>query len=247
MIRALLMSSSRKDTLGYLEHAGDQLALALAADEGQSKPTRAVLIPYAAVSTSFDDYEALAAPAFAAQGVELTSIHRMGDPVQAVQDAQVIAVAGGNTFALLQRLAAAGLLEEIRRRVTSGEATYVGWSAGTNVATPSIRTTNDMPIVEPPSFHSLGLVPFQMNPHFIPGKPAGHNGESREERLGEFLELHPAEEVLALREGCALWVTGDHGRILGDREGLVFRHGAEPRAIAVGESFRLDEIRGAVL
>lgn len=246
MIRALLMSSSRKDDLGYLEHAADQLALVLGAQEGRPTPTRAVLIPYAAVSTSFDAYESLAAPAFAAHGVELTSIHRLDDPIEAVREAQVIAVAGGNTFALLHRLAAAGLLDEIRRRVTSGDAAYVGWSAGTNVATPSIRTTNDMPIVEPPSFAALGLVPFQMNPHFIPGKPAGHNGESREERLGEFLALNPAEEVLALREGCALWVTGDHARILGDREGLVFCHGAEARALPVDESFRLDEIRGAV-
>lgn len=245
MTRALLMSSSRKDSLGYLEHAGDQLALVLGEHDGRAKPTRALLIPYAAVSTTFETYEELARPAFAAHGVELTSIHRMDDPVQAVRDADVIAVAGGNTFALLTRLYQAGLIDEIRQRVTSGAAAYIGWSAGTNVATPSIRTTNDMPIVEPPSFTALGLIPFQMNPHFIPGKPAGHNGESREERLGEFTAINPDEEVLALYEGCALWITGDSARIVGGREGLVFGHDAEVRIIADGESFLFTEIRGA--
>lgn len=247
MIRALLMSSSRKDNLGYLEHAGEQLALVLGEQEDRPKPTRALLIPYAAVSTSFDTYEELAKPAFAAHGVELTSIHHRDDPVQAVREAEVIAMAGGNTFALLNRLYAAGLVEEIRQRVTAGSAAYVGWSAGTNVATPSIRTTNDMPIVEPPSFAALRLVPFQMNPHFIPGKPVGHNGESREERLGEFIDINSAEEVLALYEGCALWVTGDRARIIGDREALVFSHGADVRTIAPGESFALSSIREAAL
>lgn len=247
MIRALLMSSSRKDNLGYLEHAGEQLALVLGERDDRPKPTRALLIPYAAVSTSFETYEELAKPAFAAHGVELTSIHRLGDPVQAVHEAEVIAMAGGNTFALLSRLYEAGLIDEIRERVTSGAASYVGWSAGTNVATASIRTTNDMPIVEPPSFRALRLVPFQMNPHFIPGKPVGHNGESREERLGEFIDLNPAEEVLALYEGCALWVTGDQARIVGEREGLVFSHGVDVRTIAAGETFALSAIRGAAL
>jgi len=247
MIRALLMSSSRKDSLGYLEHAHDQLGLLLDEQEDRAKPTRAVLIPYAAVSTSYEKYEELAKPAFAAHDVELTSIHRMDDPVQAVREAEVIAMAGGNTFALLSRLYEAGLVDEIRERVASGAAAYVGWSAGTNVATPSIRTTNDMPIVEPPSFRALRLVPFQMNPHFIPGKPVGHNGESREERLGEFTDLNPTEEVLALYEGCALWVTGDQARIVGGREGLVFSHGADVRSIAPEETFALSSIRGAAL
>ncbi|MCS3841913.1 dipeptidase PepE [Microbacterium sp. AK031] len=247
MIRALLMSSSRKDNLGYLEHAGEQLALVLGEQDDRPKPIRAVLIPYAAVSTTFETYEELAKPAFAAHGVELTSIHRMADPVQAIREAEVIAVAGGNTFALLNRLYAADLVDAIRERVTSGAASYVGWSAGTNVATPSIRTTNDMPIVEPPSFAALRLVPFQMNPHFIPGKPVGHNGESREERLREFIDLNPSEEVLALYEGCALWVTGDHARIVGEREGLVFSQEGEVRSIAPGESFPLSSIREAAL
>ena len=164
--------------------------------------------------------------------------------MRAVAEADAIAVAGGNTFALLNRLYEEGLVDPIRRRVIEDGVPYVGWSAGTNVATASIRTSNDMPIVQPPSFRGLGLVPFQINPHFVPGKPAGHNGESREERLAEFVALNAGEDVLALYEGSALHVTGEQGTILGAREGLVFSSDAQPRAIAPKVSFDLGEIRG---
>lgn len=241
MTRALLMSSSRKDNLGYLEHAADQLQTIL---EGTSR--RVVFIPYAAVSFSYDEYEALAAPPFAAVGAELTAIHRFADPVAAVREADVVAVGGGNSFALLSRLYEADLVAEIRREVLESGTAYIGWSAGTNVATPSIRTTNDMPIVEPPSLSSIGVVPFQINPHFIPGKPQGHNGESREERLAEFTAINPDEEVLGLVEGSALYVTDDRAEVLGDREALVFAHGADPRTIPAREPFALSTITGPV-
>lgn len=241
MTRALLMSSSRKDDLGYLEHAADQLRTVL---DGTSR--RVLFIPYAAVSFSYEAYEKLAAPPFEAVDARLTSIHHHEDPVAAVREADVIAVGGGNSFALLTRLYGAGLVDEIRRRVTGNDASYIGWSAGTNVATPTIRTTNDMPIVEPPSFSAFGIVPFQINPHFIPGKPRGHNGESREERLAEFTAINPGEEVLALVEGSALHVVDGHGEILGGRDALVFAGGAAPRAIPSGRRFGLDEITGPV-
>ncbi|WP_205881426.1 dipeptidase PepE [Leucobacter coleopterorum] len=235
------MSSSRKDALGYLEHASDQLRTVL---DGTSR--RVLFIPYAAVSFSYDAYETLAAPPFEAVDAQLTSIHHHNDPVAAVREADVIAVGGGNSFALLSRLYGAGLVDEIRRRMTEAGTRYIGWSAGTNVATPTIRTTNDMPIVEPPSFSALGLVPFQINPHFIPGKPQGHNGESREERLAEFTVINPGEEVLALVEGSALHVTDGHGEILGERKALVFTGGAPVRDIRPGQRFELGELSGPV-
>lgn len=241
MTRALLMSSSRKDNLGYLEHAADQLRTVL---DGTSR--KVLFIPYAAVSFSYDTYERLAAPAFAAVDAELTSIHRFADPAAAVREADAVAVGGGNSFALLSRLYDAGLVSEIRREVLENDTTYIGWSAGTNVATPSVRTTNDMPIVEPPSFASLSIVPFQINPHFIPGKPQGHNGESREERLAEFTAINPKEEVLGLYEGSALFVTDDRGEVLGEREALVFTDGADPRTIPARQSFELTTITGPV-
>lgn len=249
MTNALLMSSSRMGNLGYLEHAAHQLETVL---EGTSR--KVLFIPYAAVSFSYDAYEDLAAPPFTAVDAELTSIHRFDDPVAAVRAADVVAIGGGNSFALLHRLYGAELVNEIRAQVTEHGTTYIGWSAGTNVATPTIRTTNDMPIVEPPSLSAIGIVPFQINPHFISGKPAGHNGESREERLGEFTAINPSEEVLAIVEGTALHVTGSRGTILsnsaldsagaGAADGLVFSNGAQVRTIAAGESFELSEIAG---
>ncbi|KIP52012.1 dipeptidase PepE [Leucobacter komagatae] len=252
MTNALLMSSSRMGSLGYLEHAAPQLNTVL---EGTSR--KVLFVPYAAVSFSYDTYEDLAAPPFTAVDAELTSIHRFDDPVAAVRAADVIAIGGGNSFALLNRLYGAELVREIRTQVTERGTTYIGWSAGTNVATPTIRTTNDMPIVEPPSLSAIGLVPFQINPHFISGKPAGHNGESREERLAEFTAINPGEEVLAIVEGTALHVTGSRGTILSNAaldsagshsaDGLVFANAAEPRTIAAGESFELSEISGPVI
>ncbi|WP_210403486.1 dipeptidase PepE [Auritidibacter sp. NML130574] len=242
MPRALLMSSSRKDSLGYLEHSRDQLYTIL---EGTSR--KVLFIPYAAVSFSYDTYEELASAPFATVGADLVSIHRYRDPVAAVHDADIIAVGGGNSFALLSRLYEAELLSEIRDRVVNYDASYIGWSAGTNVATPSIRTTNDMPIVQPPTFSALSIVPFQINPHFVSGKPAGHNGESREERLAEFTAINPNEEVLALPEGSALYVTECQGEILGDRSALVFSNGADARRITVESPFNLSEISGRVV
>lgn len=241
MTTALLMSSSRMGSLGYLEHAASQLDTIL---EGTSR--KVLFVPYAAVSFSYDAYEELAAPPFTNAEAQLTSIHRFDDPVAAVREADVIAVGGGNSFALLTRLYGAEIVAEIRERVTNHGTRYIGWSAGTNVATPTIRTTNDMPIVEPPSFGAIGLVPFQINPHFIPGKPAGHNGESREERLAEFTAINPGEEVLGLVEGSALHVTGTRGTILGDNDALVFSGSKPVRTIAAGASFELAEIQGPV-
>lgn len=240
MVNAMLMSSSKKNQLGYLEHASDQITTLLG-----TQPRDVLYIPYAAITPTYDEYEKLAASPFSKLGYTIRSIHHEPNPVQAVAEASAIAVAGGNTFALLNRLYQEDLVEPIRRRVVHDDIPYIGWSAGTNVATASIRTSNDMPIVQPPSFSGLGLVPFQINPHFVSGKPAGHNGESREERLTEFVTLNSDEEVLALYEGCALHVQEDTGVILGDKDGLVFSRKSKPRAIVPGKIFDLNEIKGA--
>lgn len=239
MKRALLMSSSRMGNLGYLEHADEQLHTLF-----QRQPVEVLFIPYAAVSFSFDYFEEIVKTAFSRLGYSLKSIHHSSDPVEAVKTAKAIAVGGGNTFALLNRLYENNLVELISSRVNRGEIPYVGWSAGSNVATPTIRTTNDMPIVEPPSFNALNIAPFQINPHFISGKPAGHNGESREDRLNEFLTLNSNEELLALYEGSALYIEGSHGRILGEKDGLWFKSPETITTIAPGSTFDLEMIKG---
>jgi dipeptidase E len=161
----------------------------------------------------------VAAP-FARLGLTITSIHHFPDPVGAVREAEALAVAGGNTFVLLRGIQENGLLQPVRDRVAAGMP-YVGWSAGANVACPTIRTSNDMAIVMPPSFEGFGLVPFQINPHFIPGRPPGHNVETREERLQEFMLANPAENVLALPEGSALLCEDGEAEVLGDRGALL--------------------------
>ena len=237
MKRLLLMSSSRKGSMGYLEHAATQLETIL-----QGKVQQLLFIPFAAVTFSFDEFEKIVQAPFAKLGVEVKSIHHFKDPVKAVEDAQAMAVGGGNTFALLRRIYDAGIIETVQKRVEAGMP-YMGWSAGTNVSCPTIRTTNDMPIIQPPSFNAFNLVPFQINPHFISGKPAGHNGESREERLAEFTTINPTENVLAIREGSALYVEGTNATLLGDLDALVFSKSGTD-TIHAGSSFALNSVNG---
>jgi dipeptidase E len=236
--RILLMSSSRKDHLGYLEHAGAQIHTLL-----RHEPRKVLFVPFAGVTFSFDTYEGMVKPVFEKLGYALESIHHSTDPLRAVEQAEAIAVGGGNTFALLKRMYDAGIVDAIRARVRAGTP-YVGWSAGSNVACPTIRTTNDMPVVQPPSLRALGLVPFQVNPHFISGKPAGHNGESREERLAEFLHINAPEQVFALPEGSALFSDGTRGTVLGERRALWFPAEGQVETIREGETFPLSQITG---
>src|SRR5204863_2858794 len=157
---------------------------------------------------------------------ELASVHTSDDPCQAMQTAEAIIVGGGYTFHLLHHLYQRGLMETIRARVSAG-VPYIGWSAGSNIACPTIKTTNDMPIIEPSSFAALGLVPFQINPHYLDAHPEGHQGETREERLLEFIEVNPAITVVGLREGSMLRIEGTTIRLIGDRPVRIFMHGEE--------------------
>lgn len=236
--RILLMSSSRKDALGYLEHAEEQIHTLL-----RREARKVLFVPFAGVTFSFDAYEEIVKPVFERFGYALESIHHHSDPRRAVEQAEAVAVGGGNTFALLKRMYDADIVDAIRAKVHAGTP-YVGWSAGSNVACPTIRTTNDMPIVQPPTLRALGLVPFQINPHFISGKPVGHNGESREERLAEFLHINAPEEVFALPEGSALHTDGANGSVLGDRPALHFTANREVATVACGETFALSKIKG---
>ena len=236
--RILLMSSSRKDQLGYLGHAGEQIHILL-----KNEPRKVLFVPFAAVTFSFDSYEDRVKPAFDRLGYSLESIHHSDNPLAAIEQAETIAIGGGNTFALLKRLYDAGVVDAIRAKVMAGTP-YMGWSAGSNVASPTIRTTNDMPIVQPPTLRALGLVPFQVNPHFISGKPAGHNGESREERLAEFLAINAPEQVFALPEGSALYSDGTHGTVLGERHALHFLGDGRVETLRENETFPLVRIKG---
>src|SRR5919202_5837307 len=189
---------------------------------------RVLFVPFATVVRTYDEYAARVRKSFGPMGYEVESLHESGDAAAAVGRAHAVAVGGGNTFHLLRGLYEAGAVEAIRARVERG-APYVGWSAGSNVACPTIKTTNDMPIIEPPSFAALGLVPFQINPHYLDAHPEGHQGETREERLLEFLEVNRDVVVVGLREGSMLKVEGSTIRLIGDRPVRIFMHGKEPQ------------------
>ena len=219
--RLLLLSNSRNYGQGYLEHAEAHIKEFLG-----PRVRRVLFVPFAAVRHTFDEFTASVRERFAEFGYALDSVHESADAAQAVREAEAIIVGGGNTFHLLRHLYERELLEPVRDRVNAGMP-YVGWSAGANVACPTIKTTNDMPITEPPGFNALGLVPFQINPHYLDAHPEGHQGETREERLLEFVEVNPGVYVVGLREGSLLRVEGRTIRLIGDKSVRIFVHGKE--------------------
>lgn len=212
----LLLSSSRANNSGYLETSRQWIAEHVGARE-------LLFVPFAGVTIDWDEYLQRVQDALAPVGVRVSGIHRASNAQQAVRDAQAIAVGGGNTFHLLKTLYDLKLLDLIRERVLAG-VPYVGWSAGSNIAAPTICTTNDMPIVEPESFAALQLLPFQINPHYSDFVPPNFHGETREQRLQEFLAANPSKTVIALREGSALQRRGDTLTLLGSEPALQFRH-----------------------
>ncbi len=221
--RLLLLSNSRTVGHGYLEHAEPHLRTFLG-----TRVERVLFVPYAAVRISFDESAGeMVGPRFREMGYEVDRIDRARSPRAAIRKAQAIVVGGGNTFRLIKTLQDKGLLAEIRARVRRG-APYVGWSAGANVACPTMRTTNDMPVVEPRSLQAAGLVPFQVNPHYLDAHPEGHGGETREERLLEFVEANPGVHVIGLREGSILRVEGRKLTLLGERTARIFVRGRDP-------------------
>lgn len=196
-----------------------------------------LFVPFAAVVRTYDEYAARVRLRFGALGYAVESLHEAEDARAAVERAEAFAVGGGNTFHLLRGLYESGVVEAIRERVEAG-APYVGWSAGSNVACPTIKTTNDMPVVEPPAFRALGLVSFQINPHYTDEHLPNHRGETRDERLAEFVHANPGVRVVGLREGTLLRVEGASIKLVGGKPARLFLKGEEPRDLAPEESLR---------
>ncbi len=217
--RLLLLSNSSTAGLGYLEHVRSLIPEFLGAGI-----SRVAFVPYAAVRFSYDEYERRVAEAL--PELDILSVHHAQDHQSVLDSADAVAVGGGNTFKLVHDLYESGLMSSIQARVHAGMP-YVGWSAGSNVACPALTTTNDMPIIEPPSFETLGLVPFQINPHYLDAHPDGHMGETREDRITEFLCLNPEIPVVGLREGTWLRREGDDLTLGGNRPMRLFRSGSD--------------------
>jgi dipeptidase E len=228
-MRLLLISNSTMPGEAYLDYPKHEIRKFLG-----DQPLTALFIPYAAVTFSFDIYEQKVAERFAEIGFGVKSIHHFSDPVKAVNEADAIVVGGGNTWQLVRMLHDNGLMEVIREKVLAGTP-YVGWSAGSNVACPTLRTTNDMPIIDPRGFETTGMVPFQINPHYLDVNPEGHGGETREQRIEEFLEINPGVYVVGLREGTMLHVEGQSMKLIGQRTARIFRKGNAPLEMSSGD------------
>jgi dipeptidase E len=231
--RLLLASSSRTHGTGYLDHCAAEIADLL------GRVGRVLFVPFALHDHAA--YADVARTRFAAMGYGVDSLHEAGsDPAaaaRAVERAEAMFIGGGNTFRLLKALYDRDLLPPIRARVAAGMP-YLGASAGSNVACATIGTTNDMPIVEPPSFAALALVPFNLNPHYLDPEPGStHQGETREQRIRQYLEEND-RRVVGLREGGMLRVEGDRMTLKGTAGARLFARGREPEEFAPG--VRLD-------
>jgi dipeptidase E len=231
--RVLLISNSTLYGSGYLDHAEAEIRSFLGNVE------TVLFFPFALYDR--DAYVTMAQERFERMGYGLKSIHTAGDWQQAVNDAEAVFIGGGNTFRLLKALYDTDVLPIIRQRVGEGTP-YIGSSAGSNVAGPTIKTTKDMPIVQPPSFDALGLVPFQISPHFLDPDPnSKHMGETQEERILQFLEENDTP-VAGLREGAMVRAENGSYLLKGSSGARIFRKGREPVETRPGE--KLDHLFG---
>jgi len=230
-MRLLLISNSTNAGEAYLDYPKHNIREFL----GEERKN-CLFIPYAGVTISFDDYEARVKERFSEIGHDVSSIHHASDPVAAVNEAEAIVVGGGNTFQLIKLIQDFGLIDPVREKVLGGTP-FVGWSAGSNVCCPTIRTTNDMPILEPESFNAFNLVPFQINPHYTDKNPPGHAGETREDRIMEYLTANPGDTVLGLREGCMFQVEGTSMSLIGKLPVRLFRFNEDPMELDTSHDF----------
>jgi dipeptidase E len=235
-MRLLLISNSTMAGEAYLGWPQDYIKEFL---KGETKEV--LFIPYAGVNlsdkglqASFDAYEKRVAEVYNKLGYQIKSIHKCENPVEAVEKAEAVAVGGGNTFYLFHMMHKTGIMEAIAQRVKNGMP-YMGWSAGSNAACPTLRTTNDMPIFEPASFNGLNVIPFQINPHYLDAHPEGHGGETREQRINEFTAVNQDVVVVGLREACLLQMEGDKMELKGKHPMRIFQHGKEAWEVQPGD------------
>ncbi|CAH2104357.1 unnamed protein product [Euphydryas editha] len=227
--QALLLSSSNCHGYSFLEFAKQEISSFLK----KNGVTQLIFVPYA--QNDHDDYTKNVTTVITPWGFNVAGLHTYPDPVKAIKEAKAIFIGGGNTFLLLKKLYENNLVNLIRERVYTGNLVYIGSSAGTNVATKSIHTTNDMPIVYPPSFDAIGIVPFNINPHYIDNlEKDTHKGETRDQRINEFIEMPHANLVLGLREGCILHVDGESLVLKGVAGAVIFKKGESKVEYPVG-------------
>lgn len=228
MKRLIIASTSTVHGSGYLEYLKEELKLLFGGCE------HIVFIPYARPGgISQDDYTEKARTFFNSIGIEVQGIHSFQDPIKALEKAQGIFTGGGNTFLLVRQLYHHHVMEPLREALFEG-VPYLGTSAGSNICGLTMQTTNDMPIVYPPSFKTLGVIPFNINPHYLDPDPSStHMGETRETRIQEFHTQNNIP-VIGLREGSWLDVKGNDIRLQGTHSARVFEQGKLPHELDSG-------------
>lgn len=195
---------------------------------------KCLFFPYAGVTISWDDYETRIKTKLGELGHEVISAHRSDNLLQSIESAEVILVGGGNTFNLIHHIHLLGLIEPLRNKVLNGTP-FIGWSAGSNVACPTICTTNDMPVIQPRSFNSLNLIPFQINPHYTDAVIPNHGGETRDARIQEYLEINKDKKVIGLKEGALIQYKNQKAELLG-KGAKLFQYGLNPVEVQPGDS-----------
>ena len=213
LAKVLMLSSSRQGDEPYLSHAKALI------EHHLSGVTDVLFIPFAGVTISWDEYTAKVQAALSEY--KITGIHQLANAWDAVESAQAILVGGGNTFNLLNELSRQDLMQAIQQKVVEGTP-YVGWSAGSNLCGLSIKTSNDMPIIQPLSFNTFGFINAQINPHYTDYIAPNHNGETRDQRIAEFCTLYPDTPVIGIREGCALLRENGKLTLMGKLDAVVF-------------------------
>ncbi len=244
-MNALLISNSTNFGEPYLAWCQTHIDLFCLKNKITAK-SNIVFVPFAGINingeafpNSYDAYETRVKNVFKSWGYNnLKSIHKSKNKIKAIEDADCIIVGGGNTFHLVAELHNYNLINAIAQKVQNGTP-YIGWSAGSNVACPTLCTTNDMPVVQPKSFKTLNLVPFQINPHYLDPTPEidkmiKHGGETRQDRLNEYLAVNQKTIVVGLRESCALWLEGKKMFLRGGKKMIVFQYGKDPYEVLPG-------------
>ena len=231
-MKLLLLSNSTNPGESYLSYPRETIKSFLQS----SKKNNIIFIPYAAVTFSYDEYVNKVNGSLIEIGLQVKGLHTFQDPIEAINSADVIIVGGGNTWKLTKMVQDQGLIDAIRSKVNQG-IPYIGWSAGSNLACPTLRTTNDMPIIEPNSFETLDLVPFQINPHYLDVNPTNHGGETREMRIEEFIAQNQDVYVVGLRESTILHFEDDKLNLIGERTARIFRYGSQPVELSSKDDF----------
>jgi dipeptidase E len=225
LMRLLLISNSTNAGEEYLSYPVPEIKKFLG-----EKTLNCAFIPYAGVTISFNDYTKRVRQRFEEAGHKIISVHESENPADVIAESNAIVVGGGNTWQLLKLIQDKGLIEAVRNEVMKGKP-YIGWSAGSNMACPTIRTTNDMPVIQPHDFNAFNFIPFQINPHYLDANPEGHAGETRQARIEEFIEINRNISVLGLREGTMLKIEKNKVDLIGPGKARLFHYGKEPREL----------------